>query len=532
MMKRLPLLLVACFLTMTMAQSQVRYLDKVFTGVAVTSNEKYAENINVLTGAPMKIDLELDVYSPMGDTASLRPVILMFGTGNFLPPVINGGPFGSKTDSAMVEICNQFAMRGYVAMGVAYRQGWNPVSSDDNVRRSTLLQAAYRGIHDCRAAIRYLKKSVAEDGNPYGIDTSKIVVGGMGTGGYISTGSAFLSDYSEVATLSKFINLDNSQPYVIPQVHGNIYGTDTTFIPIDTMGTMVPFSLGNHTSYSSDFNMAFHMGGALGDSSWINAGEIPVASVHSPMDPFAPYNLGDVIVPTTGEIVIGDAAGGGLIQKRQQELGNNAIWYSQGFNDAITMSSNSNQEALFAFNTLPAPADTQCYPFPGTPMTPGNGDAGPWNWYNEASFIATWDFVNPQPPVSGAMQNCSALQGSDNDPVRARLFIDTVVQYLAPRIMWSTGIVTGATNIEDMLLKHNISVYPNPTSDFLRVETADFSRPIMELTMMDMSGRTVYQQSDVLSDKTSIEVSSFPAGIYLLEVKATEGRYTQKVIVE
>lgn len=531
-MKKLPLLLVTCIMTMTMTQAQVRYLDQVFSGVTVTSNEKYAENINVLTGAPVKIDLELDVYSPTGDTASRRPVILMFGTGNFLPPVINGGPYGTKADSAMVEICTNFAERGYVAMAVAYRQGWNPVSSDDNVRRGTLLQAAYRGIHDCKAAIRYLKKTVAEDGNPYGIDTSKIVVGGMGTGGYISLGAAFLNDYAEIATLSKFINLDNSQPYVIPQVHGNIDGTDTTYIPIDTMGTLAEFSVGNHTSYSSDFSMAFHMGGALGDSSWINAGEMPVASIHSPADPFAPYNLGNVIVPTTGEIVIGDAVGGGLVQRKQEEFGNNDIWYSQGFNDAITMSSNSDLEALYAFNTLAAPADTQCYPFPGFPTTTGTPDAGPWNWYNEGSFIATWDFIDPNPPVTGAMQNCVSLQGSDNDPVRARLVIDTAVMFLAPRIMWATGIVTGTTNIENMALQSNLSVFPNPASDLLRIETADFSRPIMEVTLMDMAGRTVAQQSEVLSDKTSIEVSGIPAGIYLLEVQATEGRITKKVIID
>ena len=530
-MKRLQLFLLACFALTLSANAQVRYLDPVFTDVTVQSNEKYGENIQVLTGAPVKVDLRMDVYTPTGDTETLRPVVLLFHTGNFLPAIINGGPFGSKTDSAVVEMCNQFAQRGYVAMGVGYRLGWNPVSSDDNVRRSTILQAAYRGIHDCRAAIRYLKKSVAEDGNPYGIDTSMIVVGGMGTGGYISLGAAFLSDYSEVATLAKFINLSNSQPYVIPQVHGNIDGTNNTFIPIDTMGTMAPFNIANYPTYSSSFSMAFHLGGALGDSSWVNDGEMPVVSIHAPTDPFAPFALGNVIVPTTGEIVIGNAAGGGLVQKRQNAFGNNDIWEQQGFNDPVTLSSNSDMEGLYAFNPLPAKDDTACYPFPGFPATQGLPDAGPWNWYNEATFIATWDIVNPSPPVTGAMQNCSSLQGSDNDPVRSRLFIDTAMQYLAPRIMWATGILP-VTNIEDLILGRSLSVFPNPARDMIRIETADLAHPIQQVSIMDLAGRTVSKESNILSDKVTISVSHLPAGIYLLEVAATKGRHTQKIVVE
>lgn len=528
-MKRFTLLLLTTVMV-TAASAQVRYLDKVFSGVTTTPEVKYAENINVLTGAPMMIDLNVDIYQPTGDTVTDRPVVLMFGTGNFLPPVINGGPFGTKTDSAMVEMCTEFAKRGFVAMGVQYRQGWNPISSDDNVRRATILQAAYRGIHDCRAAIRYLKKTVAEDGNPHGIDTSKIIVGGMGTGGYIAGGAAFLSDYSEIASLPKFINLDTNQPYVIPQVHGNIDGTDTTYIPIDTLGNVAPFSVGNHTSYSSDFSMAFHMGGALGDSSWINAGEMPFVSIHSPQDVFAPFALGNVIVPTTGEIVIGDAAGGGLIQKRQTALGNNDIFYSQGFSDAITASSNTNLEGLYAFNTGAVPADSQCIPFPGQPATPGNPDAGPWNWYDEATFIATWDFVDPNPPVTGAMANCLERQGTLNDPAASRVFIDTIMQYLTPRIYWATGLV--ATSIEDELLDGSLSIYPNPVKDILTVETSDFSNPLVAVKLMDLTGRVVYTEQGFRTAETTINVSSIASGIYLMEVRSDAGKATRKVVIE
>ncbi|MEM7724251.1 MAG: hypothetical protein AAF376_18050 [Pseudomonadota bacterium] len=61
-----------------------------------------------------------------------------------------------------------------------------------------LIQAAYRGVQDGRTAIRFFKKTVAEDGNPYGIDDSKITMWGNGTGGYLVLGVNGLSFYNEI----------------------------------------------------------------------------------------------------------------------------------------------------------------------------------------------------------------------------------------------------------------------------------------------------------------------------------------------
>ena len=61
-----------------------------------------------------------------------------------------------------------------------------------------MIQAAYRGVQDSRTAVRYFRKSVAEDGNPYGINDSKIALGGDGTGGYITMASAGISSYNDI----------------------------------------------------------------------------------------------------------------------------------------------------------------------------------------------------------------------------------------------------------------------------------------------------------------------------------------------
>ena len=173
------------------AQKGDRYLDDVFSAVTVTSDVTYATNISILPMLqglpPSPATLKCDIYEPTGDALTDRPVIILVHTGSFLPPVLNGQPTGSKTDLSIVEQCTRWAKKGYVAVAMDNRLGWNPTSTDQNVRTSSLLGAAYRGIQDAKAMVRYMRMTEAT-GNPHGIDPNKIILGGQGTGAYISLG--------------------------------------------------------------------------------------------------------------------------------------------------------------------------------------------------------------------------------------------------------------------------------------------------------------------------------------------------------
>jgi acetyl esterase/lipase len=107
-----------------------RYLEEIFTDVEVTSNVVYGVNATVLyvpqVGQAVPEELKMDIYQPVGDTETNRPILLYFHSGNFLPFPFNGGPGGSKTDSATVEICTRFARMGYVVASCDYRMGRNP----------------------------------------------------------------------------------------------------------------------------------------------------------------------------------------------------------------------------------------------------------------------------------------------------------------------------------------------------------------------------------------------------------------------
>ena len=171
-------------------QCNGRYQTEIFNTVSV-STVNYSDVYNDFFH-------KMDIYTPDGDTVTNRPVILYMHGGAFYA--------GEKGSVDCVDFCTSYAKKGYVAIAMSYRQGWNPTSPSQSVRTATILQAAYRGIQDAKAMVRYMRKTVAEDGNAYGIDDTKIVLGGQGTGGYLSMGYITLDTVSELY-LPKFMDL-------------------------------------------------------------------------------------------------------------------------------------------------------------------------------------------------------------------------------------------------------------------------------------------------------------------------------------
>ena len=137
---------------------------------------------------------------------------------------------------------------GYVVASVDYRVGWNALASTQEERTLQLIQAAYRGVQDSRTAVRYFRKSVADDGNPYGIDDTKIGLGGDGTGGYITMASAGISSYNDIilddtgVPIPKFWydpGTGSQIPMVVEDIHGNPDATNDAYAPASSGGSGV-----------------------------------------------------------------------------------------------------------------------------------------------------------------------------------------------------------------------------------------------------------------------------------------------------
>lgn len=74
-----------------------------------------------------------------------------------------------------------------------------------------------------------------------------------------------------------------------------------------------------------------------------------------------------------------------------------------------------------------------------------------------------------------------------------------------------------------------IEIFPNPTTGFIQINADLGGRK--ELTVMSISGQTVLKDS-FLNKKKTLDLSSLPAGMYLIKITSKDGNVTQRIIKE
>lgn len=470
---------------MQTGQAQTRYLDEVFDAVKVTSDIPYATNITVITGSPSPQTLLLDVYEPEDDDSEeLRPLIIMFHTGNFLPHPINQGTGGLKTDSTVVGMARRLVRMGYVVASAQYRLGWNPAAETQEQRVNLLINAAYRGVQDARTSVRFFNKTVEEDGNPYRIDPERITLWGFGTGGYVTLNATVLTNYQKTL-IPKFIGED-LLPMVKEPISGDPFGVDQR-----------PLNLPNHPQYSSDFALCVNLGGAMGDTSWMEPGLQPMISFHVPSDPFAPYVEGIVIVPGLNLPVV-DVQGSYLVQQLANAYGNNDVFRNANFNDPITQVANSRNDGFEGL--LPFPRD---FPF----------DSSPWDW---------WSPSNPN-HQTGLQTN------PDMSFEKAMLFADTILGYFAPRAFVALRLGELLSTQETPWSKAEITMAPNPATQDVLVFTKN-QEIIREIVLFDLQGRVVQNHNQIDNAYWNIPRGNITPGMYIVQFRLDDGITTQKLI--
>ena len=501
-------------------------------GVTVISGIVYANNISVLPPDPTAFDLHMTVYMPTGDTvgnpfyAAERPLILHAHTGNLLPPIINGGCTGEKSDSVVVEMCTQFAKRGYVAVAFEYRLGWNPIAPDEEQRVGGILNAIYRAIQDVHSLVRWFKKDYTVGGNTYAIDTSRIVLGGNGTGGYVSINFATLNRYLEEVFMTKFLDFrppcdppNSPCPVVDTSISGDIQGTWAR-----------PWNIPNNLGYSSQIQMVYNMGGAVGDSTFFDPSDIgvPMVSFHVPSDPFAPYGFGTVTVPGTNPpLVVIDVSGSHDVIRIANSLGYNDTLLNATFTDPYSMRANT-VLVSHAGDTIPHLENKEGL-FPFVRPTP---ESAPWEW---------WDTTCVNHP---------SATNTDMSKTKALAYIDTVMGYLTPRIAVALGldttggryvseVFTGVTVLPPVDIKENIinpssvSIYPNPTNTSLTIHSKDPSDPILVIELYNATGQMVRRVFNVnITTRYVLKRKGLPNGLYMIKVKTKEGLAMKKVVFE
>ena len=270
----------------TLISQNTRYLDIVFDQVNKTEDVVYGNAPDLpfwflFEWNTIDIDLDMDIYEPIGDTLTARPVIIFIHTGAFFS--------GHNELDDVVDLSIASAKRGYVAVSINYRLGLNILSEYSGER------AVYRGMQDASAAIRYLKEFHEE----YNIDPENIFVWGTSAGSFIGLHLA----YSQ----------DDERP---ESTYGS--GSDPDLGCIDCEG--------NNYIHNSKPKALVSCWGAIGNLGWIDAGDnIPTVMFHGTLDPIVPFNSG---YPFTIDIALPIVYGSNLIHDRLNELNIENILYA------------------------------------------------------------------------------------------------------------------------------------------------------------------------------------------------------------
>jgi len=525
-MKQLNLFLLFIFLTTGSLWSQVRYYDQIFDSYEFIPDEIYGNNISVLTGSPMAIDLDMDIYTPpASDTVTNRPVIIYVHTGTFGPQYFNRQITGGKRDSTIVEIAKRLTGMGYVMVSMNYRLGWKDSAEEQDERTSTLLQAAYRGVIDAKTCARFLRKTVAEMDNPYGIDPNKIGIWGQGTGGYIACG-AYLDDLAEVQ-IEKFIDSRTVQYYVQEDTLGNVDGTNEAVLNIP-----------NHVGYSSDFQFVVNMGGAMGDIVWVDGDpekEPPYIGFHPIMDPFAPYVTGAVINPITDEFVI-NVVGSRIIVRELNASGVNADFEmaADNSNEMLSqmskdMNDNIDQWNQLSYDDTTSLAEDNIYPFLSqSPLS------GPWEWWGIEQLRAEIAFINATFETNfdaDLLDFSGKLTNPDMSKEKALRYIDTLMAYVVPRAFYAFANA-GFSSTEELLdnTRVQLEAFPNPASDYVVFKTNQ-EFPIEDIAVYNLEGRLMKVVMGVNNHQYEFQRKDLPPGIYVAKLKFEEGVLSKKIIL-
>ncbi len=539
--------IILCLAFSLQMNGQTRYLDQIFDEVEITTDHEYGINATVLTfqllGEAVEESLLFDFYQPVGDDICMqRPLVILLHTGNFLPQNLNGSVYGTRTDSSNVEIATRLAKMGYVVANIDYRLGWDPLAPTQPLRALQLIQAAYRGVQDVRTAIRFFKRDFVENNNSFGVDTSRITVWGIGTGGYVSLGAAYLNEFADIANTTnppfKFLldvdGDDNPDVTMINEFEfGDIYGTSDGVslgnngvigMPLDDV-TCIP----NHVGYSSKFLLCVNMAGANGDISWLKPGEVPLIAYHVPTDPFAPYIDDVLVVPTTGDRIV-QVQGSQALVERANELGLNQAFIDANIDDEFTAAARaSSAKAGHEY------IEGLC-PFirPTNPL--GNEEGDPWQWW-DAEF---WGGIVADTATGANWDQVSRLNNFDASAEKAKLYIDTIIGYFAPRAFAALSLTdsmkydtcfTLPTSINDFLsdLEVGLQLAPNPTLDYTYIQTnSEF--PIRTINLYNLQGALVQSMDNINDNQVTLKRQGLPKGIYIAKMRFDEGIISKKII--
>ena len=97
-----------------------------------------------------------------------------------------------------------------------------------------------------------------------------------------------------------------------------------------------------------------------------------------------------------------------------------------------------------------------------------------------------------------------------------------------------TGFENTTLSQEEDFDRTNINIWPNPTYDFLNYEYKSLSNSNIEIELIDIQGREIYNQSIKSSKeiiKGNINLKGYSKGIYILNIIQGDRKKHKKIVL-
>jgi hypothetical protein len=152
-------------------------------------------------------------------------------------------------------------------------------------------------------------------------------------------------------------------------------------------------------------------------------------------------------------------------------------------------------------------------------------EGSPWEWWDRATVQA----INF--PSAGAGRNADSLAMLTNpfmSATRAKAYIDTIAQFISPRIavqfdLLPTSSVNEVTNVSGLL-----GVFPNPAKENVTVSMDKNQAVMSQINIFDITGKLVLTQNTASVHEVVLNTENLTKGIYLVNVKLANGASATK----
>jgi hypothetical protein len=473
-MKKLIFICLITILSIHQVHSQ-QWIDKKYD---------YDSILNVTYGSALNFNgevdsLHMDIYLPDCDDAthtSKRPLLMWIHGGSFIA--------GSKDDVSIQAMCKSFAKRGYVTASIDYRLGF--VSDEGNWQcnypnyscvfatdSSEWARSYYRSIQDGKGALRYLINRHQE----FRIDTNNVFVAGESAGSFVALGIGLLDTISE-RPLETYAISDAPTPHSnsLNCGHNQVVNFTGNAIPRPDLGgidgTIEPSNI-NYTIKGIG-NMFGGMMTNLLEDIPVNKTKPAIYSFHQPCD---------IIVPIDSNYVYWGLS-----------------WcFTHGYN---CYGIANNKKMLYGSRTF-----------------------SEWNTDNGLGYEIQNEFTSVNFPYSFIIGQASCTD-QVNNPCHAydnKLLRETnLATFFSDKITTNPICDTAfATSISEVNLT-DINVYPNPANNLINIKGSHLKN-IETLVLYDPVGSVVLHQKEISKNEITIDISSFPIGMYILELKSKNG---------